>query len=259
MTFPFSRRLPNVGADETDTLEFKCDVEPKKGSQSSDRFELAKDVSAFANAAGGTILVGACGKSTLQRYNPLERDHAARIAREFEEATRDRCAPPPSLTTEMLQHDGGVILAIHVSPFPVPVAVKVRGDKADGYGDPAWTFWRRVASQNVPFRPEELPMLMTPEIRRIALLLRAIGFNQAHVVRRTSSETAATIRYDKGRSEVLVSKVVEVDELRNTVLFEKDDATSGRFTVPLDHVVTVFRNPVGAWIVNVAYFQTEQK
>jgi hypothetical protein len=58
-------------------------------------------------------------------------------------------------------------------PHPFPVAVRCKGDKEQGWGADAWVFFARVASQSVAFSPELLPML-TPEIRRIVLLLQTI-------------------------------------------------------------------------------------
>lgn len=46
------RDLPGLGSHEHHTLDFK--VQPATG-----RFQMAKDVAAFSNAAGGTTLIGA--------------------------------------------------------------------------------------------------------------------------------------------------------------------------------------------------------
>lgn len=135
MPFPFTRGLPDVGASETDTLDFKTELKPLPDKKSADRFECAKDVAAFASTSGGTLLVGAVeSQHVLQRYKPVSKETAAWIEREYEEAVRDRCAPPPSMRTERFERDGGFVVAIHVEAFPSPVAVKVKGNGEDGWG-----------------------------------------------------------------------------------------------------------------------------
>lgn len=132
---PSTRGLPDVGASETDTLDFKTELKPLPDKKSADRFECAKDVAAFASTSGGTLLVGAVeSQHVLQRYKPVSKETAAWIERENEEAVRDRCAPPPSMRTERFERDGGFVVAIHVEAFPSPVAVKVKGNGEDGWG-----------------------------------------------------------------------------------------------------------------------------
>ena len=137
MPFPFTHELPAVGSTESDSLDFKTEVKPVVGKVSADRFELAKDVAAFANAAGGTLLIGACGGSVLTAFKPIDEATAAWLAREYEEAVRDRCAPPVSIRVENIPSGDGVVVAVHVPPFPSPVAVCVAGSAADGFGGEA--------------------------------------------------------------------------------------------------------------------------
>lgn len=252
MSFPFISKLPEHGARETDTLDFKCEVE-----SGTDLWKLAKDVAALANASGGSILVGACGGTTLAHYKPLTRDECLDALKKYEEAVRDRCSPAPSIAHEYFTHATGVALAVHVAPFPAVVAVRVVSPDV-GSGDDAWIFVRRVASQNVSFRPEELPMLMTPEIRRTAILLRGIGDGTAYVVLRTAPDhDTSRQRYDGGRAAPQPCLIKDVDELRNSVLFE-NKLKSDKFAVPLDHVRTVFRDHAGDWIVDVGFFSGEK-
>ncbi|MBK6940906.1 MAG: ATP-binding protein [Planctomycetes bacterium] len=88
-------RLPKPGSSsENETLDFKCAF-----SDREDRaFEMAKDVAAFANSVGGTILVGACedrDTRTLRIYKPLDAQMAAHAEREYEAAIRALCKPVP--------------------------------------------------------------------------------------------------------------------------------------------------------------------
>ena len=54
--------LPTVGTSrEAFNYDFKCTV---AGTKPTTHAEMAKDVASFANASGGTILVGACRRQT---------------------------------------------------------------------------------------------------------------------------------------------------------------------------------------------------
>ena len=124
--------------------------------------------------------------------------------------------------------------------------MKIRGDKSDGYGADAWVFFSRVASQNKEFRPEVLPML-TPEIRRIAVLLRSIpqdGFINV------------TMRTVGGREDLLRCKLTDVNEAQNSVAltFRNSGGAEIARTIPLDHVRTVFRRVDGVWSADVDHF-----
>lgn len=246
MTWPFTRALPEIGTEETDTLDFKAEVKRLEGKPSADRFELAKDVASFANASGGTVLIGACGGSRLTAFKAMTADDAEWLAREYEEAVRDRCAPPVSVRAEKLAHGDGAVLAVHVPPFPFQVAVKVRGDAKDGYGHDAWVFFSRVASQNKEFRPEVLPML-TPEMRRIAVLLRSIPVDsKVTVIQRTHGD---------GFHPQSNCRLVGVDETRNSVVFHRyNGSVASEIRVPLDSVRTAYEERDDQWTVEVAYF-----
>jgi hypothetical protein len=244
MSFPHTLTPPDLNAHETDTLEFKCTVENLEGTGKVDRFELAKDVAGLANAQGGTIIVGAYGGSTVKIYKPCDESTAKRVAREYEEAVRDRCRPSPQVSCGLVAHGEGSLVFVHVLPHPFPVAVQVRGDKTDGYGDPAWVFFSRVASQTQPFSPELLPML-TPDVRRIALLLRSIP-QDGHVilsqqaVQGTSTATAGC-------------RMVRVQEETNAfVLRWPTGGPNNLRSFPLDMVRTMYRRAdEGAWCIDL--------
>jgi hypothetical protein len=241
MSFPFTRALPPIGTRESDTLEFKAHVD------TAVLFELAKDVASFANASGGTLLVGACGGSVLSSYKELDSDRVNVVARAYEEAVRDRCAPPPGLRTESLSTEQGFILAVHVEPYPSPVAVKVKGNVADGWGGDSWVFFSRVASQNKDFRPEVLPML-TPETRRIAVLLRSIPEG-------ATIGLALRTRHEGGRDDQPNCTLDSLDETTNRVTF-KVAGCAASLSIPLDRIRTAFASHDGRWYVDVDHFFT---
>ena len=78
---------------------------------------------------------------------PLDAETVSGVQRAFDEAVRDRCRPVPVFGFAHVPCGSGVVLAVNVYPYlgGQPVAVRVRGDEGDGYGDPAWTFPLRYA------------------------------------------------------------------------------------------------------------------
>lgn len=249
-TYPFTTSLPDLGTYESPTLEFKASL-PDAPSY----FELAKDVSAMANAWGGTILVGARGgNSQLVKYEPIATDDQARtIALAYENAVKDRCSPVPTFSIQALSIDDGTLLAIHVPPSFGLVGVRTGANdpKSDWRGD-AWTFFRReAASQNKEIRPERFPMLMSAELRRIAIILQSIPQEATvHITKRRS---------DDERKQVESCTLVAVEEEKNRVVFskvtvKKDAPRTSAVVVPLDQILTAFEGVNGEWQVDVAHY-----
>lgn len=231
-----AEQLPEIGAPESNHLDFKKTY--RRGTPDSfDGFELGKDIAGFANAMGGTILVGVQeAASVLHMYLPLDDDEARFTIRAIEEAVRDRCSPSPVVVTTKIPKDSGYIVAVNVSPFPgQPIGVRVKGDKNDGYGDPAWTFPVRVGTQTKYFRPEQLAMLMSAEYRRIAILLGGIRKNDVVSIRPTER--------DPSRPQAEYQFYFEdMDVLRNLVVFRQYTHDKKELmVVPMDQVVTVWR------------------
>ena len=170
-------QLPQLGERESPTLDFKCKLD-RLDDGKVDSFELAKDVAAMASVYGGTLLVGACeeGRSgKLGVYKPLSAADATEAMDAYQLAARDRCRPVPLVSPVAIPLDQGSVVAINVMPVVEgPVAVRVRGDKSDGYGNDTYVFPVRVSTHAIMFTPEQLPMLMNPEVRRMAILLRSI-------------------------------------------------------------------------------------
>jgi hypothetical protein len=236
-SFPFTRSLPPLGTREGVTLDFKATIKLTDKGALDDPFEAAKDVAAFANTYGGTLLIGAAHVGeAVSKYLPMTDAVASTIERLVEESVRDRCRPAPSVAFERFAYDAGVVLAVHVAPFPSVVAVRVKGDKDDGYGDAAWVFFSRVTSQCKEFTPEVLPMLMLPEVRRVAILLRSIPPGIKVDVQLNHSTTMSD------------STLVSVDELANVAFFENHTLPTP-FEVALDAIASVFRRHDGKWFV----------
>lgn len=165
--------------------------------------ELGKDMAAFANATGGVVLVGAYEDAKLIRLNPLPVDVANRQRQEFENALKDRCSPTPVVRPCVLQVAGGHVVAINVDPFPgQPIGVSTDGGKRkEGVG---FAFPVRAASQTVWLLPEQLSMLMLPELRWKAVTLSSIPQSKRKVVLQgwTSLQVASVIDLDLAQSMV---------------------------------------------------------
>jgi hypothetical protein len=239
--------LPKPGEGyERATLDLKTTAVSRPG------FHHAKDVAAFANHLGGTLVIGAQESAgRVGQYVPLTETSASAIQAAFSQAVRDRCSPRPLIDFVRVAIPGGVVLAVNVWPYiGQVVGVRVKCDKsAEGFGDDAYVFPMRVGVDSAYLLPEQLPMLMLPEVRRVAVLLQGIA-NDSQVeviVLRRSPERPPAVTY--------TGTVESIDEVRNRVVFSV--AAGGGYmpqAMPLDHVETVFEQRKGHWRVVVRSF-----
>jgi hypothetical protein len=201
---------------------------------------MAKDVAAFASAHGGTLLVGAYGGTRLEHYKSVTADEAKEIAEGFDRAVRDRCAPAPLISTEVLPHDDGFVVAVNVHPFPGQlIGVRIlQNDKKDLGAlkgvEHLCFFPLRVGTHTKFIPPEQLPMFIDGKMRRIAIILQSAVDQQVALFdafgsdRKTPYLDAANIR--------------AVNPLTNSITFgvtRRGGET--QFTLPLDLVETVCR------------------
>jgi hypothetical protein len=237
--FAASTVLPEEGALETNVLDFKGALSRKNGTV--DRVELAKDVAAFANADGGVILLGAYedGKrGVLGMYKGLDGSGAKEAREAYSHAVRDYCFPPPIMDSVAMSHATGQIIAVNVWPFPGQ-AVGVRSrEQSDAYFFPF-----RTGIDTNYLRAEQLPMLMIPQIRRIATLLR--GIPQAEQI-------GLQVR-GRTNSQGYKMHFHHVDELANVVVLEAPNATGVKMVHPLDRVESVWKDVDGWKLVITGY------
>lgn len=158
------------------------------------QYEIAKDMMAFANALGGTVLVGTSehsdtlGRKTgrIEAFVPMAND--AVLIKAVTTAARDLCQPPivvePEVikltTTEQstivsnpLSHDA-TLVALNVHPLlasPGGVAV---GDSTGNRIPNAYRFPLRFPEGTKWLKPEELAFHMNSHERRIYLLLAEV-------------------------------------------------------------------------------------
>jgi hypothetical protein len=220
--------LPAVGsAPEASTFDMKQRYPAEK------QFEAAKDVAAFANHLGGTILVGAVEKKdggTLERYAPLTEADANVTAAHFERSVKDRCRPMPLVETSRIAYDAGYVLAVNVWPtLAAPIGVRATGDPKAGWGGDAWVFPLRVATQTTFLLPEVLPMYMSAKDRRTVLLLAQIPPDSTVRVQYQSTVGPKTWLW------IFVGYNEERNEIRFRRLPEKKDEG-----FPIDRVSSIF-------------------
>jgi hypothetical protein len=218
--------LPALQTRERSDLDFKA-------APTADAFENAKDVAAFANASGGTILVGACGGDRLTAWKPLSSQDAKTCCRAYEEAVRDRCKPAPLFSIVELPFDNGIIVGVNVWPFPgQPVGVQLT-KKEVACCEGAVFFPRRVCSQTKAITPEQIPMFVDAKVRRVAMTLeRIVGQRVVLTPVREASH------------EHNVATLVSMSLLENLVRFGAGDETP--FTIPLDMIESAYRDEA-AW------------
>jgi hypothetical protein len=254
-------QLPKLGERESPTLDFKGKLDRLENGK-VDSFELAKDVAAMASVYGGTLLVGACEEGRggkLATYKPLSASDSTEAIDAYQKATRDRCRPAPLLSPRAIPFDAGSIVAINVMPvIEGPVAVRIRSDGSDGYGGDAYVFPVRLSTHAIMFTPERLPMLMNPDVRRMAILLQSIPKDAAKVRLWMLVETprARLAPQLPGSGPPTAYRSEEVTELdvspERNVLICKRDGGRNTIWVPLDDVVSVSPERDDQWGVRVA-------
>jgi hypothetical protein len=225
MFTPITTRLqvPEVGRGfEGMVLDLKAHpyaYKPFKNAvQEWNEFELAKDVAAFANRLGGAILIGAeqdTATGTCSSQTPF----APALAVEFEIALRDAlklCRPSPLVEIEVIPFDPNVMVVVNVWAFPGQVvAVEVAGDKErGGYGGTTYVFPIRALSHTNYLTPEQIPMLMIPDIRRTAILLSTLKKGD-----RITAHPKIVVPEERG-ARAFNATFVSVDEMKNCLTVE---------------------------------------
>jgi hypothetical protein len=243
--------LPSEGTSrETLLLDAKANYDVSK------KFEMGKDVAAFANATGGTLLIGAFEDSSkLIRYRPLCASDAVAVRQSFEEAIRDRCTPLPRVTFSQITYDPGEILAINVWPFPGQ-AVGVCRDGNKKVASNGFVFPIRTATQTDYLLPEQLPLLMLPELRRTAILLDSIP----HEARNSITIHAAVCAHGVhgSNSTSFSGELIDYSYLSNSFKIKIHPLLTGYgaesrdviIGLPLDRIKSVWEYE-GNWIVAI--------
>jgi hypothetical protein len=227
-------------APEGWALDFKATADP------GEWWELAKDVAAFANYVGGTILVGAAEQSNgTATFFGIARATADALAEAYEQAAKDKCKPRPLATTDLiaLEETEKVVLAVNVDPFPLgPVGAMFNARNKEGKPttSDAWRFPMRVGKHNIPLQPDQVAMFMEPKIRRIVTLLEEIPLGaNVHLV-----WTAYTDQQRRPQMVGAALRMISVDVQKNVLAL-------GAIYIPIDDVDAVWVQPSGTRFVRV--------
>ncbi len=244
MSYAPLKALPDPGA------AFERAVLDLKGSYSDEHsFHLAKDVAAFANHLGGTVLVGAWEENgRVGRYNGLTESDFSETQERISKAVRDRCSPRPYFDFSRFNLDSArYVLAVEVPPhIDVPVAVKTKADKnTDGYGGEAWTYPVRTGSHSAFLLPEQLAMLSVPQVRRAQVLLSQIRAVESVVVTIVTNSQGGIHTWQDAR-------VHSVDVSTNTVLFTIGGGGEPSTYAPLDLLEFACKDHQNRWHLRFA-------
>ncbi len=237
--------FPSVGSREDQELDFKVVLDQSSGKP--DHLELAKDIAAFANAYGGTIIVGASEKpkGVLFELRGLSHQDAAFACDQYAMAQAQRIRPSTIVTTSVEEEGGRFFAVIRIEPS-MGQAIGVRF-KPREETDPSETkqppeiygFPLRVGDNTAWLQPEQLPMLMIPQLRRTIVLLRA-AIGQQISGQRLSNHSSLP-------QGIGPARVLAVDEPSNLLVLE------GNPGVPLDQIRSVWHAQDGwhlHWVID---------
>jgi hypothetical protein len=129
-----------IAQGENQTVEFK------KSDIFDNTFELAKQMTAFANTNGGRILIGVCDDGTLEGMK-AKKEHEIHIMN----IARDRCDPPLAPKFSVINKPKGDIYVIKILRYQaLPHAVKTKDGRV---------YFIRVGSTVREATPSELALL----------------------------------------------------------------------------------------------------
>lgn len=210
--------------------------------------EMAKDVSAFANAQGGVLLIGAEEKgAVLIGYNPVERSQALAIIEAYEKAITRFCSPTPVCDAYDLGRDSGFVVALNIAAYPAP-PIGVRTDD----GTERWSFPVRRGAQTRHLKPEQLATLMDGVYRRKVLQVQAVcardgsppievllHFIDAPGVR--SVEAADIASRNLKLFSPFRGQITDIDPVRGSFT-TRENSSSRSVVIPLDAVTGVWKD-----------------
>lgn len=250
--------LPTVGTKGEDlSCDFKGTI---KGALPG---ELAKDVAAFANAAGGTIVIGAQENkttNTLQAWVPMTLADASADKKSIDAAILAHCSPLPTFDPQVIQRTPtDWVVAVNVWPYDLlPVGVRLPVDPAFGKQWDAWAFFVRSGTQTNILTAEEASMLMLPAVRRTIILLGTIpvGKKQGVSVHFQMPQMTPV----SAQSKVSYLDLVDVKPLQNVAIFIAHQvnqpgshpvAHGTHLHIPLPAIDLVWPLASGSWAMRI--------
>jgi hypothetical protein len=243
--------LPEVdSAVEHAVLDFKV-------RDAKTEFHRAKDVAAFANHLGGTLVIGAHESGGyLRAYPGVEPSEAAAICKSYSQSVEQRCEPHPIIETDIYECPGNTlkkIVVINVEPSLTLVGARIQSHKPDeGFGKHSFVFPLRTENDSTFLTPGQLPMYMIPQIRRVIILLSTIPAGTAVRLVRTAGNPGTEHIYAAVFDAVLES--FNVVRLRGS-----QGSPPPALVIPLDVIVSVFHGNYGGdsqamWTIVYRFF-----
>jgi hypothetical protein len=224
---------------------FWCDFKQRIGNTPD--FELAKDVAAFVNALGGTLLIGAVEiKERFSHFTPLNKADALQTQEKYEDAVDKRCIPKPLVDIIIIENvkgkDGnkGCVVAVNIFPFPGQmIGVKMKGDSKDDFGGDGYRFPIRFSNQTTYLEPNQFSMFMLPELRRKIILLSQINKNDTVFIYHLN---------EHGNRTQNMYKYIKINEFSNNVEFSL--AGTKKLFLPIDAISLIYKYDQN-WIIQV--------
>jgi predicted HTH transcriptional regulator len=234
-----------IGQTETPDIDFKGAAYPEGD------FEIGKDIVAFANTLGGSIVIGAstAAKTRCTGFHGIPSAEAAREAERIERVAKDFCRPTPfviALPIELPTKPKSSVVVVSIGMSPAaPLGCNLKSAHND-----AWLFPYRVGSQTKYLSPDQFGAFESMTARRIAALLMSIPEKEQKDV---------TLRWFVPNSNGLEvpnpnkKKEVRLEEVKienNAASFCDASKIEGKWSIPLDEITTVWRDSAeGRWHV----------
>jgi hypothetical protein len=233
------RPLPPIGeAIERPVMDWKT-------KPAAFAFARATDVAAFANHLGGTLLIGAREEhGQLRAYVGMTPEEAGACRDDYSKAVADRCQPRPAVDFDEYTHPSDPtkrIVAINVQPSLNLVGVKVTAHKqSEGWGGDSYVFPVRSGTDARYLEPGQLAMFMTPQIRRIAVMLARIPHNAEVAICPDSKSHMSCTFVDVSEEDNICTVITNINR---TVRY------------PLDMIQSVFQDIDGRWHIMIDYYK----
>jgi hypothetical protein len=241
--------LPTPGplhatAQEREHLDFKSFASKTKG------IEHAKDIAAFANSLGGTILVGVTETTGTLAIPGVAGQTATEVKDIYEHAAL-KCSPKARIDAVIIRTSTGVdVVAINVPPSPDAV-LGVPGVASEAEAPNSWRYPIRRATQTDFLTPEQLSLHMNPTIRRVFVRLSAIPT--------TAPVRVDSVHYSNGQyfgTKIFAGAAVElfiksVSLETNALELERQQPSSKTCRVPLMDVVDVWEHMPDSWAIRL--------
>lgn len=201
--------------------------------------DLAEQIAAFANALGGSIIIGAneqAGGTYL--YGPATEADADATRIRYEQANRDFCSPNPLLEAVVIPRPPGFVTVVNVWPF-LGQAVGVRMGAPD---KPTWLFPFRVGTQTKFLRAEQLPMIMLPELRKAAILLSQISEGEGVMIQNPGG----------GSNVQMLFKSIQIESATFTMQTNRGmQGPNEVATFPLEAILMIWKHHRDGWQIAV--------